>query len=195
MLQEAGFPIKNGKRVDANGEPVSIEFLIEDQQWNAHHMPFIKNLATLGIDASLRLVDAVQYRARVEDFDFDMTIERLSMSATPGDSLRPYFTSQAAATKGSYNLAGVSSPAIDALVEKAIGADTRADLTTACRALDRVFRAGRYWVPQWYASTHRLAYWDQFGHPEKTPRYAQGVGAPEIWWSDDARAAKLDQAK
>jgi microcin C transport system substrate-binding protein len=124
-----------------------------------------------------------------------MTIERLSMSATPGDSLRPYFTSQAAATKGSYNLAGVSSPAIDTLVEKAIGADTRADLTTACRALDRVFRAGRYWVPQWYASTHRLAYWDQFNHPEQPPRYAQGVGAPENWWYDDAKAAKLGSAK
>ena len=72
------------------------------------------------------------------------------MSPTPGDSLRPYFTSHAAATKGSYNLAGVANPAIDALVDKAIGAETRADLTIACRALDRVFRAGRYWVPQWY---------------------------------------------
>ena len=79
-----------------------------------------------------------------------MTTMRLSMSPTPGDSLRPYFTSHAAATKGSYNLAGVANPAIDALVDKAIGAETRTDLTIACRALDRVFRAGRYWVPQWY---------------------------------------------
>ena len=96
------------------------------------------------------MVDAVQYRARVEDFDFDMTIERFSMSATPGDSLRPFFSSQAAATKGSYNLAGIANPAIDALIEKIIGADNRAELTIACRAFDRVFRAGRYWVPQWY---------------------------------------------
>ena len=135
--------------------------------------------ATIGIEADIRLIDAVQYRARVEDFDFDMTIERLSMSATPGDSLRPYFSSQAAATKGSYNLAGVANPAIDALIEKVIGAETRADLTDACRALDRVFRAGRYWVPQWYRATHPIAYWDVFGHPEKPPKYAQGVGAPE----------------
>ena len=83
-----------------------------------------------------------------------MTTQRLSMSPTPGDSLRPYFTSQAAATKGSYNLAGVANPAIDALVDKAIGAETRDDLTIACRALDRVFRAGRYWVPQWYRTNH-----------------------------------------
>jgi microcin C transport system substrate-binding protein len=119
----------------------------------------------------------------------------MSMSPTPGDSLRPYFSSQAAATKGSYNLAGVAHPAIDALIDKAIGAETRADLTNACRALDRVFRAGRYWVPQWYRSTHPIAYWDLFAHPPKPPKYAQGTGAPENWWADPAKAARLEQAK
>jgi len=114
---------------------------------------------------------------------------------SPGDSLRPYFSSKAAATKGSYNLAGVASPAIDALIEKAIGAETRADLTFACRALDRVFRAGRYWVPQWFRSTHPIAYWDVFDHPAKPARYAQGVGAPENWWFDASKAAKAEQAK
>jgi ABC-type oligopeptide transport system, periplasmic component len=87
----------------------------------------------------LRVVDPVQYRARVEDFDFDMTIERFSMSATPGDAMRPFFSAQAAATKGSYNLAGIANPAIDALIEKIIGADSRADLTVACRAFDGCF--------------------------------------------------------
>ena len=81
------------------------------------------------------------------------------------------------------------------MIEKIIGADNRADLTVACRAMDRVFRAGRYWVPQWYNKTHRLAYWDQFGHPQKPPRYANGVGAPDIWWHDGGKAARLEQAK
>jgi len=195
LLQEAGLEIKDGKRRLANGEVFTVEFLLDEPSFQPHHATFIKNLGQLGIEASIRLIDAVQYRARVEDFDFDITVQRLSMSPTPGDSLRPYFSSQAAATKGSYNLAGVANPAIDALVEKAIGAETREDLTTACRALDRVFRAGRYWIPQWYRSTHPIAYWDQFSHPEKSPRYAQGVGAPENWWYDAAKAAKLEQAK
>jgi microcin C transport system substrate-binding protein len=116
------------------------------------------------------------------------------MSPTPGDGLRAYFTSQAAATKGSYNFAGVSSPAIDALVEKAMAAETRADLTVACRALDRVFRAGRYWIPQWYNTSHRLAYWDVFGHPPKLPRYT-GVSERVLWWHEAAKAGKLEQAK
>jgi microcin C transport system substrate-binding protein len=195
LLQDAGLEIKDGKRRLANGEVFTVEFLIDEPSFQPHHATFIKNLGQLGIEASIRLIDAVQFRARVEDFDFDVTVERLSMSPTPGDSLRPYFSSQAAATKGSYNYAGVANPAIDTLVEKAIGAETRTELTTACRALDRVFRAGRYWIPQWYRSSHPIAYWDQFSHPEKTPRYAQGVGAPENWWYDAAKATKLEQAK
>jgi microcin C transport system substrate-binding protein len=195
LLLDAGLVIKDGKRLLPNGEVFKIEFLVDEPSLQPHHAPYIKNLGTIGIEASLRVVDPVQYRARVEDFNFDMAIERFSMSATPGDGMRPYFTSQAAATKGSYNLAGIANPVIDALIEKILGADNRADLTIACRAFDRVFRAGRYWVPHWYARTHRVAYWDMFGHPEKPPRYAQGVGAPENWWSDPAKMAKAEQAK
>jgi microcin C transport system substrate-binding protein len=197
LLKDAGLPVHEGtgKRLLPNGDEMTVEFLIDEPSFQPHHTSFIKNLALLGINASLRLIDAVQYRARVEAFDFDVTPERLSISATPGDSIRPYFTSQAAATKGSYNLAGISNPAVDALVEKIIAAGTRAELTTACRALDRVFRAGHYWIPQWNSKTHRVAYWDVFSHPDKPPRYAAGVGARENWWYDSVKAAKLEQAK
>src|SRR3954470_5222448 len=195
LLQQAGYPIKDGKRVDAKGEPVTIEFLIDEPTFQPHHMPFIKNLATLGIDATLRVVDPVQFRARLDDFDFDITIERFSMAATPGDSLRPFFSSQAAKIKGSKNLAGIASPALDALMERIIGAENRADLKVACRAFDRVFRAGRYWIPQWYRSSHPIAYWDVLSHPPTPPRYLGGVGAIELWWFDREKAAKADQAK
>jgi microcin C transport system substrate-binding protein len=148
----------------------------------------------LGIDASLRLVDPVQYRARRDDFDFDVTIERFSMASTPGEALRTFFSSQAAAIKGSNNLSGVADPVLDALIEKIIAANSRDELRVACHAFDRVFRAGRYWVPQWYRNNHPIAYWDVFGHPLRLPRYA-GVGVPDLWWHDAAKAAKPEQAK
>ncbi len=191
LLQDAGIVIKNGKRVLPNGQRIAIEFLIEEPTFQPHHMPFIKNLATLGIEATLRVVDPVQYRARTDEFDFDITVQRFSFSTTPGDSLRSYFSSQAAATKGSNNLAGMADPAIDALIDAIIAAPTRPRLVTACRALDRVIRAGRYWIPHWYKATHWIAYWDQFGRPNGKPRYARGI--PETWWYDAAKAAKLEQ--
>jgi microcin C transport system substrate-binding protein len=195
LLDQAGLPVKDGKRLLPNSEVFKIEFLLDEPSFQPHHATFIKNLALVGVEAAIRMIDAVQYRARVEAFDFDVTTNRMNFSPTPGDSLRPYFTSQSAATKGSYNLSGVSNPAIDALVEKAIAAETRQDLNTACRALDRLFRAGRYWIPQWYRTTHPIAYWDQFGHPPKPAKYAQGVGAPDNWWYLADKAAKLEQAK
>jgi microcin C transport system substrate-binding protein len=191
LLQQAGFVIKDGKRVTPQGEPISVEFLLEEPSLQPHHMPFIKNLRMLGIEANLRIVDPVQYRKRVDDFDFDLTVQRFSLSSTPGDSLRSYFSSQAAAMRGSQNLAGISDPVIDALIDKIIAADSRTSLTTACRALDRVIRSGRYWLPHWYKASHWLAYWDVFGRPATKPRYARGI--PETWWYDHEKAVNIDQ--
>jgi microcin C transport system substrate-binding protein len=192
LLQEAGCQVKDGKRVLPNGDAFTIEFLSDEPQFQPHHMPFIKNLATLGIDASLRMVDAVQYKKREDDFDFDVIIQRFSFSSTPGDSLRSYLSSQSAKMMGSQNLAGIADPVIDALIEKIIAANDRPTLVTACKALDRVIRAGRYWVPQWYKASHWVAYWDVFNRPAaKKPKYARGV--PETWWYDQAKAAKLEQ--
>ncbi len=191
LLQEAGFPVKDGRRVDARGNEVTIEFLIDEPTFQPHHMLFIKNLNVLGIAASLRMVDPVQYRARVNDFDFDVTVQRFSFSTLPGETLRSYFSSQAAATKGSYNLSGMADPAVDALIDAVIAANTRAELVIAARALDRVIRAGRYWVPHWYKASHWIAYWDQFGRPAAKPRYARGI--PETWWYDREKASKTER--
>ncbi len=191
LLDEAGIKLVNRKRVLPDGTKVTIEFLIDEPSFEPHHLPYIRNLGVLGIDATLRVVDPVQYRARLDNFDFDITVERFSFSSTPGDSLRTFFTSQAAATKGSHNLAGIAEPAVDRLVDVIVAAKSRAELTTACRALDRVIRAGRYWVPHWYKATYWIAYWDVFGFPPKGPRYFRGI--PETWWYDQAKAAKLQE--
>jgi microcin C transport system substrate-binding protein len=192
LLTEAGFVIKDGKRILPSGEPITIEFLIDEPSFEPHHMPFIKNLGLLGIDATLRIVDPVQYRARRDGFDFDIAIDRFNFSSTPGDSLRSFFSSQAAALKGSNNLAGMADPVIDTLIDTIIAADSRPALVTACRALDRVIRAGRYWIPNWYKASHWIAYWDVFGRPPAQPRYFRGI--PDTWWYDAEKTAKIPRA-
>jgi len=191
LLSDAGCTLKNGKRILPDGKPITIEFLIDEPTFQPHHLPYIKNLGVLGIDATLRIVDPVQYRSRVDGFDFDITVERFGFSSTPGDSLRTFFSSQAAATKGSQNRAGIADPAVDALIDTIIAAKTRADLTAACKALDRVIRAGRYWIPHWYKASHWIAYWDVFDRPPAKPRYFRGI--PETWWYDGDKSAKLEK--
>ncbi len=190
LLDAAGWRIKDGKRVNASGEPLAIEFLNYETAFERIIGPYIRNLKRLGIDAKVRTVDPSQYEARVEEFDFDITTSRYVQRNTPGIELRGYFSSAAAAQPGSRNIAGISDPVIDALTEAVIGAKDRAALTTAARALDRVLRSQHYWVPQWYKGVHTIAYWDRFGRPAATPKYDTGI--LDTWWVDPAKAAYID---
>jgi microcin C transport system substrate-binding protein len=180
LLREAGCEIKDGKRMTAKGEPFTIEFLNNSTSFEPHHSAIISNLRRLGIDANMRLVDPAQFQLRLQTFDFDITVQRFSTSATPGESLRTFFSSDAAKLTGSRNLPGISDPVVDALIEKIVEAKTRESLTTACRALDRVLRASHYWIPQWNKGTHWIAYWDVFARPKEKPRYGRAI--PETWW-------------
>ncbi len=192
LLDEAGWTVKNGMRVNAKGEPLKLEILYFEDVFERLNAPYVKNLKLLGIYASMRMVDPAQYQQRLKNFDFDITTERYQMRNTPGVELRSYFGSQAAKTDGTLNLAGISDPAVDALIERVIAAKSRDEINTAARALDRVLRAGHYWVPHWYKPSFNIAYWDKFSRPEKKPRYDRGI--LDTWWYDEAKAAKLASA-
>jgi microcin C transport system substrate-binding protein len=189
LLDEAGYTVKNGVRVNDKGEPLRIEILMFEPAFERLAAPYLKNLKLLGIDARIRMVDAAQYQQRLKDFDFDITTQRYVMRNTPGVELRSYFGSAAAQMDGSLNLAGIADPAVDTLIERVIGAKSREELNTAARALDRVLRAGHYWVPHWYKASNSVAYWDKFSRPETKPRVDRGILDP--WWYDEAKAAKL----
>jgi microcin C transport system substrate-binding protein len=190
LLDDAGWKIKDGLRVNDKGEPLKIEILNFEPAFERVNAPYVKNLQLLGIDAKMRMVDPAQYQQRMKNFDFDITTERYTMRDTPGVELRSYFGSDAAKIDGSLNLAGISDPAVDVLIERVIGAKSRDELTTASRALDRVLRAGQYWVPHWYKPSSNIAYWDKFSRPETKPRYDRGV--LDTWWYDKDKAAKLE---
>jgi len=190
LLDEAGWKIKNGVRVNDKGEQLKVEILNFEPAFERVNAPYVKNLQLLGIDAKMRMVDPAQYQQRMKNFDFDTTSQRYTMRDTPGVELRSYFGSDSAKIDGSLNLAGISDPAVDTLIERVIAAKSREELTTASRALDRVLRAGHYWVPHWYKASNSIAYWDRFSRPETKPRYDRGV--LDTWWYDKDKAAKLE---
>jgi microcin C transport system substrate-binding protein len=189
LLREAGCKREGGVLKLPNGQPFRIEFLDFQAALQPHTQPFQANLKRLGIDAFSRIVDAAQYQRRMEEFDFDMASRNLVGGSTPGDSLRVVYGSEAARTPGSQNIAGISHPAVDALIEKIANAKSRQELNIACRALDRVLRSGHYWVPMWYRASEWIAYWDQFSRPGKKPRFASG--APGTWWYDAEKAKRI----
>jgi microcin C transport system substrate-binding protein len=141
----------------------------------------VQSLKQLGIAVTIRLVDPTEFERRRKSYDYDIVTVRYSQRLTPGIELRNRYGSVGAAENGTDNFAGVANPAVDAMIEAAIAARSRADLATAVRALDRVLRAGHYWVPAWYKAVHNLAYWDKFERPKTAPRFQRGV--IDTWWA------------
>lgn len=189
LLMEAGWMFKNRQWVNEKGDVLTVEFLTFSPSFSRIIFPMIRNLKTIGIAATLRNVDPAQYQERLKSFDFDITTSRFTMRLTPGVELWNMFGSHSAMAQASFNLAGIQNPVIDSLIEKVIQAKNRDELTTACRALDRVLRANFYWVPHWYKASHHVAYWNKFSRPAIKPLYVRGI--IDLWWFDTQKASKL----
>lgn len=189
LLKSAGWVMKKGVRVNQAGEPLKLEFLTFSPSFSRIILPIIRNLKTLGIDASLRLVDPAQYQERLKNFDFDLTTSRFTMRLTPGIELRNFFGSKSAKQPASFNLAGIQNRVVDHLIDKISSATTRSELETACRALDRVLISEFYWMPHWFKDSHNVAYWNKFSRPLKKPPYHRGI--IDLWWFDPKKAKQL----
>ena len=167
---------------------MEIEFLENTSTWERIIAPMVSNLERLGVKSSIRIVDRTQYQNRVQEYDYDIVSVVQGQSHSPGNEQREYWTSAYADQPQSRNLIGLKNPAIDSLVETLIRADSREELNTAARALDRVLRNGFYVVPQWYLDKTRIALWDMFDYPQPFPEYNLDLSA---WWVDPEREADI----
>jgi microcin C transport system substrate-binding protein len=189
LLRSAGCKREGSVLKLPDGRPFTIEFLDFSDALQPHTQPFQANLKRLGIDATTRLVDPAQYQRRLQDFDFDVVSQALGGSAIPSDTMRVVYGSQAAQTKGSRNVAGIADPAIDAMIEHIGQAKSYAEVVVAAKCLDRLLRAGRYWIPMWWNPNEWLAYWDMYDRPQTKPKY--GSGAPDTWWFNAEKAKRI----
>jgi microcin C transport system substrate-binding protein len=193
LLKEAGWNAvdDSGKRVlkNAKGETLSVDFALDNPLFERITLPYKEQLELLGFVVSIRTLDPAQSKKIQDQFDYDIIVSNFAQSLSPGNEQRYFFGSAEADRQGSHNYAGIKNEAIDALIEKLVFVKDRRALVTACRALDRVLMWNYYVVPQWFAANERIAYWDRFGQPEKSPDYA--LPAPTTWWFDEAKAKKI----
>ena len=191
LLKEAGYDVRNTRLVNAKtGEPLSVELLVYDPQFERVMLFFKPSLERLGITVTVRTVDPTQYENRLRNWDYDIITDSWPQSLSPGNEQRGYWGSQAADQNGSRNAIGIKNPAVDALIDRVIFAKSREELVAATHALDRVLLWNHYVVPQWTYGKERTARWDRFSHPEKMPEYAASA-FPTIWWWDAEKAAKV----
>ncbi len=190
LLKEAGWEVKDGKMTELKtGKKLAFEMLLSDASFERVVLPYKQNLERIGIDMSVRTIDTAQAKRRGDEFDSDMTVESFGQSLSPGNEQRDFWGSKAADTVGSRNSIGVKDAAIDNLIETLIGAPDRESLINATRALDRVLLWSHFVVPNWHSSTAYVAYWNRFGRPAKSARYAPV--AFDTWWLDEAKDKAL----
>ncbi len=183
LLAAAGYHVVKGKLIK-DGKPFRFEIMVQDRGQERLALAYADSLARIGVDANIRMVDEVQYQRRRQNFDFDMMIGSWIASASPGSEQRTRWGSAAADEPASYNLAGVKSPAVDAMINVLLAAKSRDDFVTAVRALDRVLLSGFYIVPLFHAPTEWIAASAALQRPERLPAFGMPTvdATLDTWW-------------
>ena len=190
LLLQAGYVYKNGQLLTPKGEAVRLEILLHDANAQKMLLPYIRHLKRLGVQASLRLVDVNQYYERLRHYQYDMILDSMPQSLTPGQEQQQFWGSQASRQDGNYNYAGIQNPVIDAMIMKLNSAKTREEIIVYTRLLDRLLRAGFYHIPtygtgeQWYV--YRADY-------QRPPRAAKLNVAVDYWWVQPSADAARKQ--
>jgi microcin C transport system substrate-binding protein len=192
LLKEAGWVNDGGVLKSASGERFTCEFLIDDDVFTRSLTPYVANLKAVGIDASIRLVDATQYNARQNEFDFDVTMQRVILAATPLDGMNLFYGSDTANVSGTYNLSGIKDKVLDALIARIPAVKSRDELVALLRSMDRILRARHYAILTWTSPARRVAHWDIFGRPETPPPYA--FWPETTWWYERDKAIAIGMA-
>ncbi|HXZ68147.1 MAG TPA: extracellular solute-binding protein [Alphaproteobacteria bacterium] len=194
LLQQAGYVMKNGKLVNSKtGQPFSFEILAAAGVPPTLTNAWIANLKLLGIDAGLRLVDAVQFQTRLKTFAFDVQSFWIVQVGTPGSEQRARWGSETADQPGSFNYMGIKNHAVDVLIDAVTKADSQEDYLAALHALDRVLMWNFYCVPQFHGgNVINIGYWDRFGRPAVEPAFNQAFTS--VWWVDPAKDARVAAA-
>ena len=182
LLEQAGYRLENGTLVSqATRQPFVFEILATTRAEERLLLTYARALKQVGIDAQIRQVDSAQYQRRKQTYDFDMIQYDWPVSLSPGNEQSFRWGSEAAVTEGSFNYAGVKSPAVDAMIKAMLEAKDRTSFVAATRALDRVLLSGDYVVPLFHLPRQWLAYWSELKRPAKTPLYGYQL---DTWWME-----------
>ncbi|MFV3130948.1 extracellular solute-binding protein [Niveispirillum sp. KHB5.9] len=185
LFADAGWKNVDGVLRNAKGEPFTME--VTGGNGNVLLDAYYLNLTKIGIQLTRRVADPTGDRQKLRQFDFDFTSIALRKARDPAPEIWRNFNSADADVKGSENLAGVKSPAVDALMKALLEADTPEQVKAAAGALDRVLMHNYYVMPWRYLKNHYLIYNHRLKRPAATPQY---FGPYEwllaAWWDGGA---------
>lgn len=183
LLAAAGYDIRNGAMTHAaTGRPLRFEILVATPPEERLALTYARMASRIGVSIAVRNVDPSQYQERRNNYDFDMIFNSWFSSLSPGNEQSFYWGSAAADMPGTRNYMGVKEPAIDAMIEAMLAAESREDFTAAVRAMDRVLMSGAYMIPLFHQPEQWLALWDMVKVPETNSLYGY---RSSTWWIEE----------
>ena len=157
LLDAAGFPVRDGVRVNAEtGEPLILSLVTHPTLAN-RLVPYAQGLKRLGVTLEINVVNIATLRQLLNDHDFDLTWVTVAYDDPPGRRERTHWHSSMKAA-GTYGFAGLSSPVADSLLDTMRTSLDEAEIVAAARAFDRFLRWGLYVIPMWHEDEIWLAY-------------------------------------
>lgn len=188
------YDAKRGVRIK-DGIELKFEIILTSPAWLRIVGPLAENLKRMGIKCTPRMIQTAELQKKADEFDFDMLFAMIRTSESPGNELIAYFHSSSAGTPGGHNLAGISNPAVDEVIESILVARTRKDLVNRVKILDRILCAHHYVIPSWYANYDRMVYWNRLSYPENmTTKLEYPYNVMSFWWVDEEKCQRLEQA-
>ena len=179
LLREAGYKLQKQQAIGPDGQPLHFEIMTQSLEEEKIALAYQRSLVRIGVGVDVRTVDDTQYQNRLTSFDYDMIVGKLKASLSPGNEQLNRWGSSSRDLEGSFNFAGTSDPAIDAMISALLDARSNEDFTAAVRALDRVLISGSYYLPLYHLPDQWVAHWSRIEYPAYTPLYGYRLPA---WW-------------
>ena len=188
QMEAAGWTVQDGALKNANGEPFPLEILLDQggTEFQSIIDFYAESLARIGITPTITVADSAQFKERTDAYDFDMVYYRRAVSLSPGNEQYVNFGAEQADMPGGRNLAGVKSPAVDAMIGRLLTSPSQDDFVAAVKALDRVLTTGRYVIPIYQWNISRIAQAKELRRPDYVPIFGDWPGwQPEVWWYEE----------
>lgn len=194
-LRAAGYAKRGDDGILVNAEGQRAAFTLSyGSKGLQRHMTVVKQtFQRFGIDMDLRLLEpGTAFRNGLER-EYDMTI----MSRTSGlfPSPHQYFASEGKQTKNNNNVWAFGTAYTDSLIDVYRFDIDKEHRLAAMHELDAIIQDEAFYLPFWQAPFMRFLYRDSLVFPETFfPKRTQGMTDWQVFWIDEDRAARLEEA-
>lgn len=189
LLDEAGLIVKDNKRIEPQtGQPLKLEISFQQPEHSRILLHYGEKLKSLGIELSAPNLDPSAASKKALSHEFDLIILKWTPEYQPGITEYLLWSGMATKQKMAYAFAGVEDPALDQAIYAMNGARNQAELETAAKTFDRIFRWQYHAIPLWRQNEMWVSHRKPLTKPETSPEVIFSI--MDRWWYEAKKQAQ-----